>query len=167
MIPKKRLNILLADDGSRHAQSAVELLQSLPLPTTSRIVVVRGFTSGQIPYLPEYEKALKRTKTQLESSGFKATTILEMGPPAEKILEIAAAKKSDLIVVGAKGLRATLGILLGEARDALTDAAAQLVAGLDAFQDLPGLGRRQGRERQDQQRSKERNPFDSHAAPPR
>lgn len=124
MIPKKRLNILLADDGSQHAQSAVELLQSLPLPTTSRIVVVRGFTSGQIPYLPEYEKSLERTKTQLESSGFKATTILEMGPPAEKILEIAAAKKSDLIVVGAKGLRATLGILLGGVAQQVVEYAA-------------------------------------------
>ncbi len=124
MIPKKRLNILLADDGSQHAQSAVELLQSLPLPTASRIVVVRGFTSGQIPYLPEYEKSLERTKTQLESSGFKATTILEIGPPAEKILEIAAAKKSDLIVVGAKGLRATLGILLGGVAQQVVEYAA-------------------------------------------
>ena len=32
MTPQRRLNILLADDGSQHAQAAVELLQDLPLP---------------------------------------------------------------------------------------------------------------------------------------
>jgi hypothetical protein len=41
---------------------------------------------------------------------------------------------------------APLGILLGEARDVLADAAAQLVAGLDAVQNLSGLDPWQGRE---------------------
>lgn len=47
------------------------------------------------------------------NAGIAAETNLILGSPAEKIIETAEAKKSDLIVLGAKGLRATLGILLG------------------------------------------------------
>ena len=113
MAAKKRFNILLADDGSQHAQSAVELIQALPLPPASRVLAARAFTPGQIEYLPGYERSLERTQSQLIASGFNVESVLEMGFPAEKILELAEARKPDLIVLGAKGLRATLGILLG------------------------------------------------------
>ena len=113
MTPKQRLNILLADDGSQHAQAAVEWLQSIPLPPKSQISVVRAFHSGQIQLVSEFEKSLERTKAQLSSLGHRVQTELQMGHAAEKILEIAQARKSDLIVLGAKGLRSTLSILLG------------------------------------------------------
>jgi nucleotide-binding universal stress UspA family protein len=112
MTSKKRLNILLADDGSQHAQSAVEFLQAI-LPPASKITAARAFTPGQVTSLPGFEKSQERTKSQLEGAGFKVETILEMGSPAEKILELAEQRHPHLIVVGAKGLRATLGILLG------------------------------------------------------
>ncbi len=113
MTPRKRLNILFADDGSEHAQSAVALLQDLPLPLKSRISVVRAFNSGQITMTPDYERSLERTKDQLSGSGFRVETELKLGSPAEVILEKAEAKKPDLIILGAKGLRATAGIFLG------------------------------------------------------
>src|SRR5574339_1016211 len=113
MTPKRRLNILLADDGSQHAQASVEWLQNIPLPPKSRIFVFRAFHSGQIPWVSDFEKSLERTKTQLLSLGYQVETELKMGPAAEQIIEIAAAQKSDLIVMGAKGLRSTMGILLG------------------------------------------------------
>jgi nucleotide-binding universal stress UspA family protein len=113
MTPKKRLNILFADDGSQHAQSAVELLKDIPLPPNSRISVLQAFHSGQIPHITEYERSLERTKEQLSSRGFRVETELKLGSAAEMILEKAGEKKPDLIVVGAKGLRSTAGILLG------------------------------------------------------
>jgi len=113
MTSKKRLNILLADDGSQHARSAVDLLRGVSFPPKSRVMVLRVFNSGQISGLPEFEKSLENTKNQLLNMGLAAETDLLLGSPAEKIIEIAAAKKSDMIVLGAKGLRATLGILLG------------------------------------------------------
>ena len=112
MTPKRR-NILLADDGSQHAQSAVELLQNIPLPSNSRIFVLRAFSPGQVDYLTGFEKALQRTKMQLEGKGFRVEADLKLGAAAELIMEIAETKKPDLIVLGAKGLRATIGILLG------------------------------------------------------
>lgn len=113
MSPKKRLNILFADDGSQHAQAAVELIRSLPLLPYSRILVLHAFNSGQIPHISEYEKALERTGEQLRSEGFRVETELKLASPVELILERAEQKKADLIVLGAKGLRSTVGILLG------------------------------------------------------
>ncbi len=113
MTSTKRLNILLADDGSQHAQSAVKLLQEVSLPPKSRVMVLRVFTPGQISGISEFEKALERTKNQFLNAGIMAETDLILGSPAEKIIEIAETQKTDLIVVGAKGLRSTLGILLG------------------------------------------------------
>ena len=113
MTPKQRLNILLADDGSQHAQAAVEWLQNISLPPKSRIFVFRAFQSDQIPWVAEFEAALERTKTQLSSLGYRVETDLQLGHAARKILEIAKAQKPDLIVLGAKGLRSTASILLG------------------------------------------------------
>lgn len=113
MTSTKRLNILMADDGSQHAQSAVKLLLDLSLPPRSRVMILRVFTPGQISGIPEFESSLEKTKHQFLNAGITAGADLIVGSPAEKIIETAATKKSDLIVLGAKGLRATLGILLG------------------------------------------------------
>ena len=113
MSPKQGLNILFADDGSQHAQSAVELLKDIPLPPNSHIFVIQAFNSGQIPLISEYERSLERTRNQLTSKHFQVDTELKMGSAAELILEYAQEQEPDLIVLGAKGLRATAGILLG------------------------------------------------------
>ncbi len=113
MSPKQRLDILLADDGSLHAQAAVELLQSIPLHPDSCILVYRVFSSGQIPWVSEFERSLERTKEQLSNRGYQVETDLQLGSAAEKILEISAERQPHLIVLGAKGLRSTVNILLG------------------------------------------------------
>ena len=113
MAPKKRLNILLADDGSQHAQAAVELLQNIPIPVKSHIWILRAFNSGQIPSISEFEAALVRSKSQLTGRGLRVDTDLKLGSAAEMILEKAETNRLDLIVLGAKGLRSTMSILLG------------------------------------------------------
>jgi nucleotide-binding universal stress UspA family protein len=113
MNSKKRLSILMADDGSQHAQSAVELIRGLSLPPGNRVMVLRVFTPGQISGIPEFENSLEKTRHQFLNAGMTVGTDLILGSPSEKIIETAETKKSDLIVLGAKGLRATLGILLG------------------------------------------------------
>ncbi len=109
----KRLNILMADDSSEHAWSAVELIRDLSLPSRTKVMVLRVFTPGQISAIPDFERSLEKTKQHLLYAGVKVETELILGSPAEKIIEVAKHKKSNLIVLGAKGLRATLGILLG------------------------------------------------------
>jgi nucleotide-binding universal stress UspA family protein len=113
MANQPRMNILLADDGSEHAQSAVAMLSAFLLPPRTRVHAVRVFPSQQIDSLGAFERALDRTRTRLEENGFTVNAEVLLGLPAEKILEIAETDHPNLIVLGAKGLRATLGILLG------------------------------------------------------
>ncbi len=113
MSPKKRLILLMADDGSQHAQSAVEFIRDLTLPPKSRIIALRIFTPGQIDALPDLQNSIDVTKGRLLRTGLMVESELLLGSPTEKIIEIAEERKPDLIVLGAKGLRATLGILLG------------------------------------------------------
>jgi nucleotide-binding universal stress UspA family protein len=113
MTPKQRLDILLADDGSQHAQAAVRLLQDLPLPEKTEILVCRAFESDQIPWISDFERSLLETSEQLSRRGYGVETELQMGSPSQRILEIAEERKPALIVMGAKGLRSTVTILLG------------------------------------------------------
>lgn len=110
---KKRMKILLADDGSQHAQAAVRLLGELPLPPGSRVHVLRVFPPGQTFAVGQMERGLKHTEELLLEAGIRADADLVLGYPAEKIVQTSKEMKPDLMVIGAKGLRATLGILLG------------------------------------------------------
>ncbi len=113
MPARKRLSILMADDGSQHAQAAIELLGELTLPPKTRVSVLRVFTPTQIDLLPMIERALETTRRKLLDKGIPAKAEVLLGHPAEKIIEVTRESKPDLILMGAKGLRATLGILLG------------------------------------------------------
>lgn len=59
------------------------------------------------------EHVLEKSKDILTGSNLNVKTDLILGYPQEIIIEYAEEHDIDLIVVGAKGLRATLGILLG------------------------------------------------------
>ena len=107
------LNILLADDGSEHSQAAVKLIGNLPLDKQSRIMALRVFTPSETDKVWGLEKSLKATEKALLNQGMQIESDLVMGHPAEKIIEVAEKQNDDLIVIGAKGLRATLGIFLG------------------------------------------------------
>jgi nucleotide-binding universal stress UspA family protein len=110
---KKSMKILFADDGSPHAQAAIEMMLDLPLPPKNQVHVLRVFPPGQTFAVGQMERGLARTREILHAHGINVKTDLVLGYPAEKIVATAAEKKPDLTILGAKGLRATLGILLG------------------------------------------------------
>ena len=107
------LKILLADDGSEHARAAVTLLGDLPLPAKSSVVALRVFTPLQVNEHSDMQKNLEQSQASLSAKGIQASIELLLGYPAEKLIEYADQHHPDIIVMGAKGLRATLGILLG------------------------------------------------------
>jgi len=106
-------NILLADDGSAHSKAAVKLLCDLPLATDSQIKVLRVFTPSDTANVWLLEKSLKETETALQEGGKDVVSELILGHPAETIVKSAENYAANMIVIGAKGLRATLGIFLG------------------------------------------------------
>lgn len=114
---RQPMNILLADDGSQHAMAAVMLLADLlkdeTVRTRSTVTLLNVFTPRQISDHEMLRAALDQSRAFLELKGIQTETEQILGYPAEKIIEYAQQRKPDLIILGAKGLRATLGILLG------------------------------------------------------
>lgn len=106
-------SVLIADDGSVHAQAALKLLSDLPLAKDTPVTVLRAFPSTQSAEVYALEAHLQQTCETLRAVGFNPKPELVLGSPAEKIIEFVSAHQPQLILLGAKGLRATFGILLG------------------------------------------------------
>lgn len=115
MHPQKihEMNIILAVDGSEHSYAAVKLVRDLPLPVGSSITVLAVLIPRNASDHAGLEHALNEAKDLLEDAGSDVKIELLTGYPAEQISEYAERHVPDLIVLGAKGQRATLGILLG------------------------------------------------------
>lgn len=107
------MNIILAVDGSEHAIAATKLVQDLPLPADGSITVLAVLVPRDASSHAGLEQAMEETKRMLKDIKPPVSTELLTGYPAEQISEFAAKKVPDLIILGAKGRRATLGILLG------------------------------------------------------
>ena len=107
------MNIILAVDGSEHAQAALNLLMSLSLPVHSKINVVAVADKPNSHNHAAQIQVLERTCSQLNSTNFEINSTLLLGHPAQEIVKFADANTPDLILMGAKGLRAAFGILLG------------------------------------------------------
>ena len=107
------IKILLADDGSEHALSAINLIRDLPLSSESKVLAVGVLIPRESSNHAVLSAVLDQSKTMLEEKAIQTDTELVLGYPQEILIEYAEKSDPDLIVVGAKGLRATLGILLG------------------------------------------------------
>jgi nucleotide-binding universal stress UspA family protein len=115
MIARKvyEMNVILAVDGSEHSAAAARLLRDLPLPRGSSVNVLAVLVPRNASDHANLEQALTDSRDILGDIKATVETELLTGYPAEQISEYAAKKVPDLIVLGAKGRRATLGILLG------------------------------------------------------
>lgn len=107
------LKILLADDGSAHSQAAVSLLCDLPLTRSSKVISVCVMSVREGWASARGRAVLDRTRKRFQDCNIQIETILQVGNPAETLISIADRIDPHLIVMGAVGLRATLGILLG------------------------------------------------------
>lgn len=116
MEPEKKnthFKILLGDDRSEHALAALALLEDLPFPPGTDVTVFRAFSPTQATDLVLMEDALNQTCLRLKRKGLAAHPELLLGIPTVKFLKHAEEQNPDLIIIGAKGLRATTGILVG------------------------------------------------------
>jgi nucleotide-binding universal stress UspA family protein len=107
------LNILLADDGSLNARAAVQFLVDLPHDKESMVTALRVFTPLDAAEYASIEVALEHTRNLLKSRHLRVRTEARLGYPTGKIIEYANEHHPDLIVMGARGTGANLGLLLG------------------------------------------------------
>ncbi len=127
-------NILLAFDGSAHAQKAARLAADLARQYGANLYVVHTYDPAPDylgePYLQEViskrteaaDWVIEQAKTWLGELPQLETEVLE-GPPAEAILRVAQVRQVDLIVMGTRGLGQLSGLLLGsQSQKVLTHA---------------------------------------------
>jgi nucleotide-binding universal stress UspA family protein len=117
--------ILLATDGSSHAQEALVYAQKLALRDEAQVIVVHAF--DPVPtYLGEPwgdqaiarhvslgEGVAKDAAQRLEKAGVDVITEVLEGPPADAILRVADVRECDLIVMGSRGHGTLASLLLG------------------------------------------------------
>lgn len=105
--------IQLAIDGSEYSTAAVHLLSDLPFPFGTSITLLGVVTPGRPPDESMLHEAMEAAKKILEKNRIEVKTVLLHGHAAKQLIEYGREHRPDLMVIGAKGLYATLKILLG------------------------------------------------------
>jgi nucleotide-binding universal stress UspA family protein len=117
--------ILLATDGSNHAERALGYTRDLALRDDALVIVVNAFEP-----VPRYvgepmwselvgshvdmgREIANRAVAELEDAGVRVDTEVLQGPPAEAILRVAKTRQVDLIVMGTRGYGELTSLLLG------------------------------------------------------
>lgn len=111
------MRVLVAYDGSAHAQAAIALAEDLFKPCvlgqkchlTALTVLPTQYIGGH----EALEHSLNEVKERLKLQDLPVEALIKAGNPAASINAYAEEIKANLILIGAQGLRATLGILLG------------------------------------------------------
>lgn len=119
---RRPLHILLVVDGSEHTQAAIQLLCHLPLPAGSQVIAAGVLASRYQAGQEAMVAAVKETQLLLWDK-VRTTTEWLYGHPAKVLIEFAGIRQSDLIVIGAKGLRAIFGFLLDGVVQQMVEAA--------------------------------------------
>jgi nucleotide-binding universal stress UspA family protein len=119
------MRVLLATDGSDDARMASTWLGQLPLPAGSRLRVVSAVSippsALDIPSVHDFidslreqaRQAAETVRMQLAPRFAESEAVVVEGDAREAILNVADTWPADLIVLGARGLGAVAGLLLG------------------------------------------------------
>ncbi len=116
--PRPIRRILLATDGSRASERAVQFLLKAfhpdrgPVPTEVLVMHVTPFL--RYPEIQETAEALLHGAAEkLVKAGYRVKEVAAMGHPADEILKAAQQQHADLLITGAKGLGAVARFFLG------------------------------------------------------
>lgn len=123
------MNILLATDGSKASKDAEWLLERIPLNSPTNLTIVhvevipslthlkREFPSSVEGILEQFhahsEALLADEVRRFEGIDGTVQGCLRRGHPAEAVIDLAAEKNSELIIVGARGQSPAQQFLLG------------------------------------------------------
>jgi nucleotide-binding universal stress UspA family protein len=135
------IKFLVPIDGSEHSSRTVDfLLQSLslykdavhvdlltvqrPLPGGIRVGSALGHEKVRQYHRDEGENVLKSARARLAAAGVHCESHIAVGDPADVIVQYAREKKSDQIVIGARGAGAVSSLLLGSVATKVIHLAA-------------------------------------------
>jgi nucleotide-binding universal stress UspA family protein len=121
------MNILIAVDGSEHAMAGVRTIHDLPIPAGSQITVMSVFIPRNASNYTDYERYVQLGHDELQEQPWQVTTEVAAGNPAETLTTYADQHGCDLIVIGARGVRSALGVLLGGVAQQVVEYANRAV----------------------------------------
>lgn len=121
------MKILIAVDGSRFGQKALEYVLAHPAqfgsaewtlihvaqPLPPRAAAAVGAEIVAAQHAHDHEEALREARGRLASAGHAAAELLRVGHPGAIIAEEAEHAGFDLVVMGSHGHGALSGLLLG------------------------------------------------------
>lgn len=124
------MKILLAVDGSRHSLRTVKYLIAFadkcraspqvelvyvqrPVPKLPRMKLVVSAKQIRRYYEEEGWAALSKAKKLLDANRMSYVAQILVGPVAESIVKEAVHARSDLIMIGTRGMTAAANLLLG------------------------------------------------------
>ncbi len=145
------LKVLFATDGSGHATETGRFLNSIPFPNDAEITVLHVIQSGlDIPEksnikidermkkiltevkslaLKESEKIIEQACKFIGDKFTKVNSLTKDGDPSLEILNTATMLKTDIIVVGGKGMRGIKGMLGSVSRYILGHSGCSVLIG--------------------------------------
>lgn len=135
------MKILIATDGTRHSQAALETVSGFRLDAGDEIYIVSvvdmavpmavDMYGGYLPQTSEIEKSVREAaetilqnseisvKSILKNDEIKITTEILYGSPDSRIVETAEAFGANLIIVGSHGYNRWERLLLGSVSDSV------------------------------------------------
>lgn len=128
------MKVLVAVDGSRHSEKALEFTRRLLPGELNEVTVVHVIAPDELLLTPDYaalgfgtvalplrdyeeirkeaEGLLARSAARLQGVG-RVEPVLEQGDPAQRVLHQVHERQPDLVVVGSRGLGTLPGLLIG------------------------------------------------------
>jgi adenylylsulfate kinase len=118
-------NILLATDGSPHAEEALAYARGLALRDDAQVIVVLAFEpvpthlgepwQGRVTarHVAAGQEVADDAAQKLQEAGVDVIVEVLEGPPADAILKAADVRECDLIVMGSRGHGTLASLLLG------------------------------------------------------
>lgn len=119
---QKGMRILLAADESKRAEMAVKYAISIAIKNHAEIVLLHAVKKNGSE-LVTGESLIDKEATRVRCYGINASTRIEFGDPAEKILKVAEDIGADMIVLGLRGANGLKKMLIGSVSEKVLDEA--------------------------------------------
>lgn len=116
------MKVLLAVDGSKYSDAAVRAVIAHCQRQDAEVLVLHVVEVSSVFNFPlgvlEKQRKLAsvllgRAAKQLRAAGFQVKTLVSQGDPAEEIIDKAAEKGADLVVLGSHGKSGLRRFLMG------------------------------------------------------